>query len=239
MEFSENLERAEAIIGYAFCDRSLLAKALTHPSAVEGHALEDSYERLEFMGDSLLGAIVALELYERYPSMNEGALTRSKISLVSGGKLTEVSRELGFEHCIIFGESELGTHGRGLRSALENVYEAIVGALYLDGGKEAASRFVRSTLFSREISKVVAQPFSPKSRLQELTQARYRCAPVYELVDCEGPAHEPIFTTQVSVDGKTLGTGTGSTKKESESRAAEDALATLKAKGKKRAAAEG
>ncbi len=224
---ADTLDLAEEIIGYSFDDRNLLAKAITHPSAVEGHALEDSYERLEFLGDSLLGALVALELYERYPQMDEGALTRTRISLVSGGKLSSVAREMGLATCIVFGESELGTGGRGLRSALENVYEALVAAIFLDGGEGPCRQFVAGTLLDQTMPEVAGRPISAKSRLQELTQARYRCAPSYELVSQTGPAHEPVFTTEVKVAGKVAGKGSGSTKKESETRAAQAALASL------------
>ena len=108
--------------------------AITHPSAVEGLPVTASYERLEFLGDSILGAIVATDLFERFSSMDEGELTRLKISLVSGKTLSAVAESLGIGECIVFGESEKGTGSRGLPSALENVYESVVGALYLDGG---------------------------------------------------------------------------------------------------------
>ena len=119
----------EEIVGHHFDNKRLIEVALTHPSAAEGHAVADSYERLEFLGDSIVGAMVATDLYERFPQMNEGELTRLKISLVSGPMLSEVAGELGIGDLIVFGESEKGTGARGMRSALENVFESIVGAL--------------------------------------------------------------------------------------------------------------
>ena len=146
MPVSDRLARAEAICGHEFNDKKLLRAALTHPSAVEGEPVGSSYERLEFLGDSILGSIVALALFTSYPDMDEGKLTRLKVSLVAGATLSEVASELGIEECIIFGASETGTGARGLHSALENVYESLVGALFLDGGRDAAEHFIMSTL---------------------------------------------------------------------------------------------
>lgn len=228
MDFSEEqISRAEAILGYEFKDPELLAKALTHPSAVEGHAVESSYERLEFLGDALLGAYVSLRLYEANPAMDEGDLTKAKTSLVSGGKLSSVADGLGIGDCIVFGESELGTERRGLRSALENVYEALVGALYLDGGSGPCQRFVERTLLSAEPVGGRYRDVAAKSQLQEFTQSKLHCAPVYRIVSTQGPPHAPVFTTEVSVDGRVVGSGEGSSKKGSETAAAQMALETL------------
>ena len=146
MALSERLTRAQEILGHEFNDKVLLRAALTHPSAVEGQPVSASYERLEFLGDSILGAVVARSLFESYPEFDEGKLTRLKVSLVSGATLSEVSHELGIDDIIIFGASETGTGARGLHSALENVYESLVGALYLDAGWDAAAEFIHRTL---------------------------------------------------------------------------------------------
>ena len=129
MALSERLTRAQEILGHEFNNKVLLRAALTHPSSVEGLPVSASYERLEFLGDSILGAVVARSLFESYPEFDEGKLTRLKVSLVSGATLSEVSHELGIDDIIIFGASETGTGARGLHSALENVYESLVGAL--------------------------------------------------------------------------------------------------------------
>ncbi len=217
----------EQILDYHFDDQALITSAITHPSAVENHPVSASYERLEFLGDSILGAMVATDLFERFPGMDEGELTRLKISLVSGVTLSKVAADLGLADHIIFGESEKGTGARGLNSALENVYEAIVGALYLDAGFETTHEFVSATLAPHVSPKLAERPLSPKSRLQEVTQRDWRCAPEYKLEAEEGPAHDPTFTTAVLVDGRRVGRGVGSSKKESESRAALDALERL------------
>ncbi len=214
----------ERICGHQFADKSLIESALTHPSAVEGKPVSASYERLEFLGDSILGAIVATDLYERFPAMDEGALTRLKVSLVSGETLSKVADSLGIGPLILMGESERGTGARGMHSALENVYESIVGALYLDAGYRVTHEFVVRTLDPYVTPSLAVKPISPKSRLQEVTQRDLHCAPEYKLVSEAGPAHDPTFTSVVLVDHIRVGRGTGSSKKASEAAAAEDAL---------------
>ena len=214
MALSERLTRAQEILGHEFNNKVLLRAALTHPSAVEGQPVSASYERLEFLGDSILGAVVARSLFESYPEFDEGKLTRLKVSLVSGATLSEVSHELGIDDIIIFGASETGTGARGLHSALENVYESLVGALYLDAGWDAAAEFIHRTLKPHLASERAEHPANPKSFLQECVQAD----------GSEGPAHAPTFTAVVLIDGIRQGRGSGSSKKEAEGAAALEAL---------------
>lgn len=237
MKLHQRVAAVEEILGHHFEQRRLVESAITHPSAVEGQPVSASYERLEFLGDSIVGAIVATDLFERFPQMDEGELTRLKISLVSGPMLSEVSDELGLRELIVFGESEKGTGARGMRSALENVYEALVGALYMDAGYQATHDFVRRTLGPHILPDIAQRPISPKSQLQEFTQRELHVAPVYKLTGETGPAHAPTFEAVVLVDGVRTGRGVGSSKKEAESAAAADALERL-SKGKK-AAPEG
>ena len=197
MALSERLTRAQEILGHEFNNKVLLRAALTHPSAVEGQPVSASYERLEFLGDSILGAVVARSLFESYPEFDEGKLTRLKVSLVSGATLSEVSHELGIDDIIIFGASETGTGARGLHSALENVYESLVGALYLDAGWDAAAEFIHRTLKPHLASERAEHPANPKSFLQECVQADGHEPPAYKLVGSEGPAHAPTFTAVV------------------------------------------
>lgn len=224
MALSESLQRAEAICGHEFSDKKLLRSAITHPSAVEGLPVSASYERLEFLGDSILGSVVALALFKSYPEFDEGRLTRLKVSLVSGATLSEVGRELGIDQVIIFGASETGTGARGLHSALENVFEALVGALYLDGGWDAAEAFIVRTLQPHLATERAEHPTNPKSYLQECVQSDRMETPSYKLVDTSGPAHAPTFTAVAIVDGVRRGRGSGSSKKEAEAAAALDAL---------------
>lgn len=215
---------AEAICGHEFSDKTLLERALTHPSAVEGARTKLSYERLEFLGDSVLGAIVATDIYERYPAMNEGELSQLKIALVSGNMLSMIAEGLGVGPLIVMGESEKGTNARGMHSALENVYESLVGALYLDAGWDVAADFIHRTLKPHLATERAEHPANPKSFLQECVQADGHEPPAYKLVGSEGPAHAPTFTAVVLIDGIRQGRGTGSSKKEAEGAAALEAL---------------
>ena len=223
----QRVAEAERVCGHHFENQELIVSALTHPSAAEGLPVSASYERLEFLGDSILGAIVATDLFERFPDMDEGALTQAKISLVSGKMLASVAERLGVAELIVMGESEKGTGARGMHSALENVYEAIVGALYLDAGYTATHDFVQRTLGPEVSPELARKPISPKSRLQEVTQRDMRCGPEYKLVAEEGPAHDPTFTSVAMVEGRRIGRGSGPSKKASESAAAIDALVRL------------
>ena len=221
------VKAAEAILGHHFTCRRYIESALTHPSATEGMPVSECYERLEFLGDSILGAIVAEELFERYPSLDEGALSRLKTSLVSGETLSAVAEDLGVGPCIAFGASEKSKSARGMHSALENVYEALVGALYLDAGIQKTREFVLSTLENRIDNHEAQAPTNPKSALQELVQRTLKCAPEYVVVGQEGPAHDPSFTVVVKVQGIRVGRGSGSSKKHASAQAAADALERL------------
>lgn len=225
-EHTQRLETAEGILQYTFTDKRLLLAALTHPSAAEGHSITDSYERLEFLGDSILGAIVAYRAYHAYPELDEGGLTRIKVSLVSGASLSNVANNLGIADIIVFGSSERGTGRRGLHSALENVYESLVAALYLDGGLEPAVNFIDRTLIEHMSADMAKEPENPKSVLQEKLQED-GITPTYRLVETQGPPHDRTFVTQVFVGVQSIAKGTGRTKKESESQAAKSALEVL------------
>lgn len=225
-EQQEKLGRAQDILDYRFETESLLLSAITHPSATEGRSVKYSYERLEFLGDSILGAIVASTAFHRFHDLDEGGLTRIKVALVSGSSLSDVADKLGFADAIVFGSSETGTGKRGLHSALENVYEAVVAALYLDGGIEAAEAFVTRTLIPRMSIEMAREPENPKSALQEKLQED-GITPTYKLVETQGPPHDRTFVAQVFAGSKGLARGQGRTKKEAESQAAKSTLASL------------
>lgn len=225
-EQKQKLERAQEILGYTFTNKHLLLSAITHPSATEGKAVKFSYERLEFLGDSILGAIVATIAFDRFHELDEGGLTRIKVALVSGSSLSAVADKLGFADVIVFGSSETGTGKRGLHSALENVYEAVTAALYLDGGLEAAVSFVARTLIPRMSLDMAKEPENPKSALQEKLQ-KDGITPTYKLVETQGPPHDRTFVAQVFAGNQGLARGTGRTKKEAESQAAKSTLARL------------
>ena len=225
-EQREKYNKAQSIIEHEFNNEQLLLSAITHPSAAEGKSVRYSYERLEFLGDSILGAIVAAKAFERFHDLDEGGLTRIKVALVSGSSLADVAQALGFADVIVFGSSETGTGNRGLHSALENVYEAIVAALYLDGGIDAAESFVERTLMGRMSLDLAREPENPKSALQEKLQED-GITPTYKLVETQGPPHDRTFVAQVFAGDQGLAQGTGRTKKEAESQAAKSTLARL------------
>ena len=225
-EQREKLDAMQDILQYRFNSESLLLAAITHPSATEGRSVKYSYERLEFLGDSILGAIVATLAFHEYHEIDEGGLTRIKVALVSGSSLSDVASHLGFADCIVFGLSEAGTGRRGLHSALENVYEATVAALYLDGGLDAAVTFVKRTLIPRMSIDLAREPENPKSALQEKLQED-GITPTYKLIDTQGPPHDRTFVAQVFAGDKGLAQGTGRTKKEAESQAARTTLERL------------
>lgn len=221
------LDEAEHILCHTFQKRYLLESALTHPSAAKHTKTSYNYERLEFLGDSILGAVIALELFTRFPDIEEGGLTRIKVSLVAGHMLSKVADELGLGNLIIFGDSEQGTKGRGMHSALENVYEACVAALYLDGGIDSARTFILRTLGPYIDEDLANVPESPKSGLQEYLQAR-KMKPEYKILEESGPPHDRFFRAGVFLEGKLIGKGEGHSKKEAEAAAATAALGALK-----------
>ena len=225
-EQEQKLARAQEILDYRFDSEHLLLSAITHPSATEGKSVKYSYERLEFLGDSILGAIVAAIAFHRFHDLDEGGLTRIKVALVSGASLSDVADRLGFADVIVFGSSETGTGKRGLHSALENVYEAVVAALYLDGGIGAAQELVERTLIPRMSLDMAREPENPKSALQEKLQED-GITPTYKLVETQGPPHDRTFVAQVFAGTQGLARGTGRTKKEAESQAAKSTLARL------------
>lgn len=203
-------------IGYRFRDPGLLTLALTHPSVVSAK----SNQRLEFLGDSVLGAIVARILYDMYPEEKEGELARRFASLVRGETLALIAREIHLGDALIIGTSEKQAQGRDNDSNLEDALEALLGAIYLDGGFEAVQAFVlpRWTVRARTMQ---SAPKDAKTALQEWAQARSLPVPQYSLLDTTGPAHAPIFTIQVTVEGQAPETAAAPSK-----RAAEQAAAT-------------
>ena len=225
-EIDGKVARAQEILGYRFQDPHILEVAITHPSAVESEGVQGSYVRMEFLGDSYLGAFIAEEIYRRFPYLDEGGLTRMKVSLVSGETLSAVAQELGFEQIIIFGGSEKGTGKRGLHSALENVFESCVAALVLDAGPDVAREWVLEVLGPRMDVQRAKEPENPKSSLQEICQVD-RVTPTYRLVSTDGPPHDRVFTSQALLDGKVIGEGSGRSKKEAENAAASDALSQM------------
>lgn len=199
--------------------------AMRHRSAA-ANSITDSYERLEFFGDSVLGLIIAQYLYEHHPNWDQGMLSKAKSSIVQEGPLAATALRLGLDQYIELSPSEEATGGKTRPSILADVFEAVIGGVYLESGLEVARWFVLEQLheFIQQISGGDVSPNDFKSKLQEVAQAIWRKTPNYRIAREVGVAHEKRFTVQVLFDDEVMGEGTGRSKKEAEQAAASDAL---------------
>ncbi len=209
-------------IGHEFADPALLARALTHVSA--SPARRDSYERLEFLGDRVLGLAVAHMLYSAFPNETEGELSRRLAALVRKETCAEVAEAWDVGPAMRLGEGEAQTGGRGKRALLGDMCEAIIGAAFLDGGMAAAERIVRKA-FSARMGASGQDLRDAKTALQEWAQARGLATPRYRLVARSGPDHAPFFEVVVEVQGFTAAPGSGASKRVAEQAAAAAFLA--------------
>jgi ribonuclease III len=230
----EQLGRLETTLGHRFTRPELLLQALLHRShaLVAQHKREQSNERLEFLGDAVLGLVVNDHLYRDHPVTGEGDLTKMKSLLVCRERLAEVGARLDLGSYIRMSHSEAATGGRGRASILADTTEAVIGAVYLDGGLAAARRVIESCLLAdSEHVLLLRGQENFKSRLQETIQARYKSPPRYRVVAIEGPDHARRFRVSVSFNGQPLGEGVGPSKKIAEQAAARQALAEWTARG--------
>ncbi|MHB2018130.1 MAG: ribonuclease III [Candidatus Xenobia bacterium] len=210
-------------MGVVFSDTDLLQQALTHESYSHEHGIDTSNERLEFLGDAVLGLIVGHYLFETFPDRQEGDLTRMKSQAVSSDFLAQRARDLGLGDFLILGKGEEASGGRNRSSVLADALEALIGAIYLDGGLAAARDFVLD-LFRPSLGEVGQVGKDYKGELQERTQKHFRGLPHYTVVQEEGPPHNRSFQVQVSFGPTRLGHGSGSSKKQAEQEAAREAL---------------
>jgi len=217
----------QGIIGYSFRDTGLLSEALTHRSYAKSSTGDDSptFERLEFLGDSILGMIVAEDLYRMFPDKPEGKLTKLKAALVNEQTLSMVARDMGLGDHILLSVEEAAAGGRDRPSITSDCFEAVIAAIYLDGGLEPARKFVAEFVMSR-IDEVRSDESirNFKGELLELTQGQGAGVPRYEVIDERGPDHDKTFTVTVHGFGRELGVGRGHSKKEAEQSAAQVAL---------------
>lgn len=222
-------------IGVTFADPLLLRLALTHRSVIQDwlmipeiEARLQSNERLEFLGDAVLGAVVAEYLYDRDPSADEGTLTRQRVAIVRAETLVRWARELSLHHCLYLGTGERVSEGIRDRM-LAGAFEALVGAIHIDQGRDAATAFVMQFL-RRDITSLFAtdQELNPKGRLQEVMQERSGIAPDYVTIAEEGPDHARYFTVAVVLDGQHIGVGSGASKRAAQQGAARQALISLR-----------
>ncbi|MBF8266767.1 MAG: rnc [Dehalococcoidia bacterium] len=223
-------ETLEKRLGIFFADKALLSLALTHPSAVneDPQKFPSSNQRLEFLGDAFIDLVVAQELYHRLPHMAEGQLTELRSAIVRGETLARVARELSLGAFLHLGQGEEGSGGRDRESSLAAALEAVIGAFLLDQGY-AATRDLTLRLLQRELDRATHEGIArdPKSRLQEMAQGMGKGFPVYRTVAESGFPHEKVFTIEVVVEGRVMGTGSGHRKVDGERAAALEALAAL------------
>lgn len=222
------LQQLEKAIGYEFRDKSLLATALVHSSFSNEHKKEQipNNERLEFLGDAALELASSRYLYDHFPNEPEGTLSRRRASIVCEPSLARCARAVGLGRHLQLGKGEEKNNGRERDSLLSDAFEAVIGAILLDGGFEAAERFVCRFVMEKMTDNPVYS--DSKTKLQETVQGSLADAISYETLNETGPEHDKVFTVEVKIGGVTYGTGSGHNKKIAEQVAAAQALNRLK-----------
>lgn len=221
-----SISAIEEKLKLSFLNKDLLQLAFVHRSFWnENQALFPHHnERLEFLGDSVLGLIVAHHLYQNYPHLDEGALSTLRSQLVDAPACIHYVRQLEIDKYLLLGKGEQANQGKGRDSILADLFEALMGAIYLDAGFERAEQFFLAH-FQTEVNKVISQPQRNwKAELQDYAQKNFQHPPVYEVISEEGPAHSKIFRVIVWIKGEKIGVGMGSSKKEAQANAARDAM---------------
>jgi ribonuclease III len=221
---TEGLEQWCQRLGYRFSKLALLRRAITHRSAAK-----ENNERLEFLGDAILNFLVADFLYTRFPMAQEGKLSRLRATLVKGETLAELARELGIGEHLILGPGELKSGGYRRSSILADAFEAVIGAVYLDGGLETCRKLVNS-LYQERLETLANEAFlkDPKTRLQEYLQARQFPLPDYRVSAVKGEAHDQVFQVECIISEASLSvTGRGRSRRKAEQDAATQALERL------------
>lgn len=227
------LQDFQLSVNINFKDPVLLNQAFTHSSYVNENNLSklESNERLEYLGDAVLGLITSEYLFKKYPEYDEGNLTKIKSVLVSKPILAGESSKLNYGNYILLGKGEESTGGRKRESTLSNVFESVLGAYFLDSGLDEAREFLVDVFLSK-IDSNETNMEDYKSELQEIMQARYKKRPVYVIAGHFGPEHEKTFLIKVCFKGKTLGKGKGTSKKEAEQAAAKNAIEKMNSEPK-------
>jgi len=230
------LAELESVLGHEFRDPRWLLQALTHSSRIPERTPEDSpgdNEKLEFLGDAVLELLVSEELVRTFPDWREGQLSKSRARLVNAASLCSVAQRLGLGKHLRLSRGEEKTGGRSKPALLADAYEAVVAAIYLDAGLDAARRFVRKSLVEGALTAAADALGRPdrKSALQELLQARGMAPCSYHVIEEAGPDHEKTFRVEVRITGEITAAGTGKTKKEAEQAAALAALHQLGVEG--------
>jgi ribonuclease-3 len=229
---NNHFKELQKSLGFFFTDEKLLKQAFTHSSYVNEHRRKpyEDNERLEFLGDAVLELTVSKFLFKKYPQMSEGELTKLRAAIVCEPSLVDFANELNFGKLILLGKGEELTGGRERPALLADVFEAFIGALYLDKGIETVIEFLDKHVFPKINAGAFSHVMDFKSQLQELVQRDGAGVIEYRVLHEKGPAHNREFVSRVSLNGEELGTGTGKSKKEAEQHAAQMALTKLKEK---------
>jgi ribonuclease-3 len=229
-EKEEGLTKLQIALGYQFIDTHLLLRSMTHRSFIheQSGAMKEDNETMEFLGDAVLDLVISNFLIMNYPSMDEGQLTKVRSSLVQEKHLAFMARSVSLGDHILLGKGEDCSKGREKSSILACAYEAVVGAIFMDGGYEKVCEVIEDKFRSRVEQGITEATVSDsKSRLQEITQAKDNEAPVYNLDKTEGPDHAKIFTVSVYLKGELLATATARSKKSAEQKAAAKAIENI------------
>lgn len=231
MQDKYDLANLEGRIGYHFKDSALLKQALTHSSFINEQKIRrtEDYERLEFLGDAVLELVSSEFLFHEHRELQEGELTKLRASMVCEPALAFCARDLELGRFMRLGRGEDLTGGRERESITSDAMEAVIGALYLDGGMEPAKKFINQFILSDLENKQLF--YDSKSHLQELIQGTLKKEFHYELLEESGPEHDKVFAVEVMMEGKSLGRGLGRTKKAAEQQAAYEALLLLREQG--------
>ena len=219
------VKEAQKALGLKFKDEDLLRIALTHSSFAYEVGSAEFNEKLEFLGDSVLGIVITEFIFHSFPKLLEGGLAKLRANLVRAETLAEIAKRLRLGDYVLIGRGAEQSGGRRNESILADCLEAIMGAVYLDQGYETAKEFIvelfRDMILEQGEQKELGDP---KTTLQELTMERWSTLPNYHIVDQEGPAHRPMFSAAVSIHGQVFGRGVGTSKKRAEQLAAKEAL---------------
>ncbi|WP_379967200.1 ribonuclease III [Ectobacillus sp. sgz5001026] len=230
MKHREAFQKFQSHIGIEFTNEKLLIQAFTHSSYVNEHRKKphEDNERLEFLGDAVLELTVSQYLFQKYPTMSEGELTKLRASIVCEPSLVQFANELSFGEFVLLGKGEEMTGGRERPALLADVFEAFIGALYLDQGLEVVWDFLKTVVYPKINEGAFSHLMDFKSQLQELIQRDGSGNIEYEILHEKGPAHSREFVSHVMLNGEILGVGMGRSKKEAEQHAASEALKKLK-----------
>jgi len=223
------IEILEAVIGYKFRDKNLLEEAMTHTTYMNEHkeSLLDDNQRLEFLGDSIVNAIIARRLFEQYPEEREGGLTKKRAEIISEAALSRIAVHIDLGKYLNLGRGEDMDGGREKPSILADAYEALVGAIFLDSSYETASAVVQKHFDSALGSLEHILMTDYKSALLEYCQSKFKCLPKIVVVDELGPEHEKEFVVKVQLSDKIIGQGRGKNKKQAAQMACKEALRLL------------